>query len=135
MTGASAACKIMVGLCLVCLLLCLASPVSAQPLIPHAFYGSVTIGGEPAPLGTVVSAKVNGADSGSVTTWEQGRYGWGEGVPPEEAKANLLVQGEHISNGDTVEFYVNGVKADQAHTFQSAEETLAEEKAKSGSFL
>jgi len=100
-------------------ILVLAAPVSADiPLIPHAFYGDVTIGGEAAPKFTVVSAMVNGVESGSVTTWEVGRYGWGLGAP-EEGKDNLLVQGEHISSGDEIEFYINGVKADQLSTFQS----------------
>ena len=109
-----------------------ASSVLAAILIPHAFYGDVTIGGEAALLDTLVSAKTYSyvydeeketwewkwVESGSVTTWEEGRYGWGLGVP-EEGKDNLLVQGEYISSGDEIEFYINGVKADQLSTFQS----------------
>ena len=119
MISSNVKCKIMLSLCLVCLLLFLVSPVYAQPLLPHAFYGDVTIGGQPAPLGTVVSAKVDDVESGSVTTWEVGKYGWGTGLPPEESKANLLVQGEHISNGDTIDFFINNVKADQTTEFHS----------------
>ncbi|HUU63117.1 MAG TPA: hypothetical protein VMX96_04260 [Dehalococcoidia bacterium] len=117
--------RIILGLCLSFLLLCFASPVSAQsiPLLPHAFYGNVTIGGEPAPVGTLVSAKVHDIDSGSVTTWDLGSYGWGVGLPPEEAKANLLVQGEDISDGDTIDFYINYERADQDFTFESGEVT------------
>jgi hypothetical protein len=115
--------RIILGLCLSFLLLCFASPVSAQPPIPHAFYGNVTIGGEPAPLGTFISAEVSGVVSGNVTTWEEGSYGWGLGLPPEEAMANLLVQGEHVSNGDTIEFYINYERADQDFTFESGEVT------------
>jgi hypothetical protein len=101
-----------------------AMPVSAQLPLPHSFYGDVTIGGQPAPVGTVVSSRVNGVESGNVTTWEEGRYGWGRpGVPDYDYQANLLVQGEHISSGDTIEFYVDGVKADQIAEFQSGEVT------------
>ena len=115
--------KIMLGLCLAFLLLGFTPSVSAQPLLPHAFYGDITIGGEPAPVGTLVSVKVHDIDSGSVTTWELGSYGWGTGLPPEEAKANLLIQGEHVSNGDTIEFYINYERADQDFTFESGEVT------------
>jgi hypothetical protein len=111
--------RIILGLYLAFLLLYFASPVSAQSRLPHAFYGNVTIGGQPAPLGTFISAEVSGVVSGNVTTWELGNYGWGEGLPPEEAMANLLVQGEHISNGDTIEFYINYKRADQDFTFES----------------
>ena len=106
-------------------ILTLAAPVSAQPIaFPHRFYGDVTIGGEAAPLGTVVSAKVNGVESGNVTTWERGKYGWGyPGVPEYDYQYYLLVQGDHISTNDTIEFFVNGVKADQTSTFQSYAKT------------
>jgi len=100
-------------------ILVLAAPALAQPQLPHAFYGDVTIGGQPAPVDTVVSTKVNGEESGSVTTWEEGGYGWGPGSPPEEYQGNLLVQGDHISSGDTIEFYINGVKADKTWLFES----------------
>jgi hypothetical protein len=98
----------------------LAAPVYAQPVIPHAFYGSVTIGGQP---GTVVSAKVNGVESGNVTTWEEGKYGWGPGLPDEEYQGNLLVQGGQLSGGDTIEFFINNFKADQIAAFHSGEVT------------
>jgi len=115
--------RIILGLGLACLLLCFALPVSAQPPIPHAFYGNVTIGGEQAPVGTFISAEVSGVVSGNVTTWELGSYGWGMGLPTEEAKANLLVQGEHVSNGYNIEFYINNERADQDFTFESGEIT------------
>ena len=113
--------KIIISLFMVCMLLYGVSTVYALPIaLPHQFYGEVTIGGEAAPLGTVVSAKVNGVESGNVTTWEQGKYGWGPvNNPDEEYQSNLFVQGEHISTNDTIEFFVNGVKADQTSNFQS----------------
>lgn len=83
----------------------------------------MTISGKEAPLGTVISAKVNGLESGNVTTWTVGKYGWGKGLPPSANKGNLLVQGEHISGGDTIEFYINGFKADRTTQFQSGELT------------
>ena len=101
------------------------TPAQAQPTaFPHQSYGGVTIGGVAAPLETLISTKVNGIDSGSVTTWEQGKYGWGRaGFPDYNYQTNLLVQGEHISTGDLIEFYINGFKATQTATFQSDEKT------------
>jgi hypothetical protein len=116
------------GIAFIALLLFLSfltAPVSAQPIpFPHQFYGDVAIGGQPAPVGTVVSTKVNGVESGNVTTWELGAYGWGRpGAPEYDYQANLLVQGEHISSGDTIEFYINNFKADQTAAFDSGEIT------------
>jgi hypothetical protein len=117
--------RIILSLFMVCMLLYGVSTVYAQPMaFPHQFYGDVTIGGEAAPLDTVVSAKVNGIESGNVTTWEQGKYGWGRpGAPDYDYQTNLLVQGEDIGNGDLIEFYVNGVKVDQTSSFQSDAKT------------
>jgi len=114
------------GIAIIAILFCIlvsAAPAQAEPPIPHAFYGDVTIGGEAAPLGTVVSAKVNGVESGSVITWEIGEYGWGRGSPDYEYQGNLLVQGEHISSGDLIEFYINNIKADQTAASHSGELT------------
>ena len=96
------------------------TPAQALPLYPHQFYGDVTIDGEAAPLGTLVSVKVNGIESGSVTIWEEGKYGWGRPGPPDyDYQANLLVQGYHVSNGDLIAFYINNVEADQTAIFQT----------------
>jgi len=117
--------RIVLSLFMVCMLLYCVSIVYAQPIaFPHQFYGDVSIGGKAAPPGTLVSAKVNGIESGNVTTWEQGKYGWGlPGAPDYDYQANLLVQGEDVSNGDLIEFYVNGIKVDQTATFQSDAKT------------
>ncbi|MFC2008224.1 hypothetical protein ACFLT0_00845, partial [Chloroflexota bacterium] len=45
------------------------------PAIPHAFYGTLTIDGSSAPVGTVVTAKVGGVECGSITTTVAGQYG------------------------------------------------------------
>jgi len=92
-----------------------ATPVSANgvPALPHAFYGSVTINGESAPVGTVISAGGAGVESGTlqnpVTTTVEGSYGMGGGL-------KLLVQAEA---GSTVTFYVNGISTGQTASFQS----------------
>jgi hypothetical protein len=121
--------RIILGLCLAFLLLCFTSPVSAQPipLLPHAFYGNVTIGGEQAPVGTLIEARgehivspppdpVTGLTGNPVWTTEVGKYGGGDNP--------LAVQGtEELMDGETVEFYINNVKADQNAEFHSGETT------------
>ncbi|MFC2066436.1 CARDB domain-containing protein [Chloroflexota bacterium] len=82
-----------------------AMPVYAQiPPIPHAFYGNVTINGDAAPVGTIVTAEVNGVQclTCSYTVKVAGQYG------DTSESDYLTVQGSH--SGDTVEFFVNGVK-------------------------
>ena len=78
------------------------SPVSAQspPGLPAMFYGTVTISGSSAAVGTVIQAQINSAVQGSFTVATAGSYG------------NMLVS--NGNNGDTVQFYVNGVAAQTA---------------------
>ncbi|MCL0093042.1 hypothetical protein M1N92_05250, partial [Dehalococcoidia bacterium] len=44
------------------------------PAPPHFFYGAVTIGDQPAPEGTVVSARVAGVEVASTTVDAYGEY-------------------------------------------------------------
>ena len=81
------------------------------PSIPHAFYGTLTIGGSNAPVGTVVTAKVGGVQCGSITTTVAGQYG-GSGA----FDAKLTVTGE-IETGATISFFVNGVDTTQTYAF------------------
>lgn len=77
------------------------------PSLPHAFYGSVTIGSSPAPAGTQVDVYVGGSKVASTTTDASGRYGY---------SPTLAVTG---TNGATVEFYIGGSKASPSYTFSS----------------
>jgi hypothetical protein len=81
------------------------------PSIPHAFYGTVTIDGSDASVGTVVMAKVGGVQCGSITTTVAGQYG-GSGAFDEK----LTVTGE-IATGATISFFVNGVDTTQTYAF------------------
>ena len=85
-----------------------AAVVSAEPY-PHAFYGTLTIGGSPAPIGTEVTAVVAGG-SGNITTTEVGKYG-DAGTGPK-----LVVKGD-IEPGALIEFYADGGEADQTANF------------------
>ena len=96
-----------------CLLLALsvAGPVfaDAPPPMPHAFYGTVTINGTPAPAGTEVEARGTGVmpevEGNPIETTVEGQYGSSSPLGPW-----LVVQG-YIDEGTPIEFYVNEVRA------------------------
>ena len=93
----------------------------AQPPIPHAFYGNLTVYGQGgavgAPLGVVVEALVNGCVCGSFTTTEIWKYGGPNALDPK-----LIVQG-YIDDNTLIYFYANGVRADQTWSFKSGDVT------------
>ena len=99
-----------------------AVPVSAdsQPVLPHYFYGTVTIDGNPAPAGTVIEARVPGVINGTfnpITAVEAGQYG---SPNPLVNVPRLLVQGD-IADGAIVEFFVNGIRANETSTWHSSQ--------------
>ncbi|MFB6093305.1 MAG: CARDB domain-containing protein [Haloquadratum sp.] len=80
-----------------------AAQESGPPQTPAAYYGNVTIDGEPAPAGTTIEAVVNGSVVGSITIDEPGRYGG-----PDALDEKLTVGGNTtIENGTPVHFYVD----------------------------
>ncbi len=96
-----------------------ATPVYAVPALPHAFYGSVSINGSPAPPGTSVEARGTGVmtgiqDNPTVTT-VTGVYG-----SSNPFQSRLIVQGE-IEEGATITFYVNGVSTGQTAEWHSGQ--------------
>jgi len=94
-----------VGLLVLLLVSLAAGSLYAQTLPDpgHGFYGTVTVNGQDAPEGTVVSARIDGVQHGSWTVTDPGQYA-------------LIVQGD-ITEGATIDFYVDDQKADQTHTF------------------
>jgi len=111
----------MLGCLLVLVLtLSLATPVMAVPQIPHAFYGSVTVGDEPAPDDIVVSAEINGVEYARTTTLE-GKYGYSPTfkVPGDDPETPEVEGGVE---GDTIEFYIRDVRVD-TYTFTNGEVT------------
>ena len=98
-------------LLILALLLCAIPAYADTPTLPHAFYGTLTIGGSAAPVGTVVTAKVGGVECGSITTTVAGQYG-GSGA----FDAKLAVTGD-IATGATIYFYVGGNEAGETYAF------------------
>lgn len=114
--------KIRHGIVLVLLLGLVASAAAAGdpiPVLPHEFYGGVTIAGSPAPAGTVITATIGGAECGSVQTVEAGRYGY----PDRRLGGRLDVTATADQAGETITFFVNGVAAQETATFASGAAT------------
>ena len=90
--------------------------------IPHAFYGTVEVNGDPAPVGTEVEARgdgvLTGLDGNPVVIIADGKYGNLD--DPFEPK--LFVQG-YIAEGATLTFYVSGVSTGQTAEWHSGEVT------------
>ena len=81
----------------------------------HGFSGTVKVGGVDADIGTVISAQVGGTEYGSCEVTTVGNYG-------------LIVGGkigDKIDEGATIDFYVDGRKADQTHPFHDGWTTIA----------
>lgn len=73
------------------------------PSVPASYYGTVTIDGEPAPAGTVVSAVVDGEVIASIEVEDPGQYG-GATIGDEK----LAVPPPADRDDGTIAFLVNG---------------------------
>lgn len=95
--------KIYISIIITVLILFSAAFVQAQsvPQMPALCYGELTIDGKPAPVGTLVVAKVDGVNRGSLETTKEGAYG-GPGL-----ETKLTVESEG-SQGKYVRFYISG---------------------------
>jgi hypothetical protein len=89
-----------------------ASLASALP--PNQFYGHVTLNGEPAPKGTVITASIDGASNGIITLVSTGEYGYD--------MTYLDVSGDADDDGKIINFTVGGVCAKETAVW-SADET------------
>jgi len=88
---------------------------------PHAFYGTVTINDDPAPVGTQVEARGEGVitriEGNPVVTTEVGQYG-----SADPLGAKMIVWGD-IPDGTTLTFYVNEVSTGQTLPWHSGDVT------------
>ena len=83
------------------------------PAPPQAFYGTVEISGQPARIGTIVEARGTNVKIGMagnpITTTLVGQYGSKDLSYPK-----LTVGGDLLVDGNPIEFYINGFKAECA---------------------
>lgn len=89
--------------------------IAQSPSLPHQFFGSVNYTNGAAPNGLAVEARINGSVVGSSVT-AGGNYGY---------NPNLLfaLDNNGVNAGETVEFYVDGTKANETKTFANGEST------------
>jgi hypothetical protein len=79
------------------------------PPMPHQFYGTVSLDGNPVQQGTLVEAFVDDVKQAETTVDAEGRYGY---------NPIFRVSG---TAGTTVTFHVGGVEADEDATWESGE--------------
>jgi len=94
---------------------------AASPQLPCEFYGTATIQGTPVPVGTVITAYVNGTPQGKITVTEAGKFG-GLGTFDERL---IVMAGENdFANGvPTITFRINEQNADQSAPYQPGAST------------
>jgi PKD repeat protein len=84
-------------------LMVLVGTVLAAPAVPAQYWGTVTINGEPAPTGTLISAWISGTERGNITVVTPGTYGG-----PGQFDNRLLVRADQSEVGRPVTFIVAG---------------------------
>jgi uncharacterized protein (DUF2141 family) len=78
---------------------------------PNEFYGTVTLNGADAPVGTVINAYINGELNGTIEITTAGEYG---GMP--DLDYLKVIGNESEDEGRTITFTVCGAAADQIGT-------------------
>lgn len=86
------------------------------PPVPAAYYGEVTLGDHGAPVGTTITAEIDGEQRGSITVEERGQYGE-SGLEGDK----LSVSGTSEDEGKEVSFFAEGteLQPDPAVTWDS----------------
>ena len=112
---------LLIAIFMISMLTAFVSVQADLPPLPHGFYGDVMIGGVAAPDGTLVEAKIDGVTYLTTTTSE-GKYGYDSNfhVPGDDLTTPEVVEGG--VNGDTVDFYVGGVRTADC-TFEGGQMT------------
>ena len=104
--------RLFLGLVLVATCTVTIAYAQQPPPLPQAFFGSVEVNGQLAPVGAQIEARGTGVKTGilgnPLVTTVAGRYGG-----PTFSEPKLGVQGS-IEDGALIEFYIDGVKAECA---------------------
>lgn len=85
-----------------------------RPPVPAAYYGTVTIDGDPAPEGVEITAELEGETYGPIETDESGAFG-GELVN----QSKLTVDPNSTPDDPTVTFFVDGEEAAETSEWES----------------
>jgi hypothetical protein len=92
-----------------------ATPAVAVPSLPYELYGAITIDNIPAPVGTEVTAKIDGQPVGSIFVKESGFYGGGSGTFDER----LYIQANEEDIGKYITFWVGDRQATKITQMQA----------------
>ncbi|MBI4286150.1 MAG: hypothetical protein HY670_09710 [Chloroflexi bacterium] len=105
------------------MLFAIPAAASAQPpSLPQYFFGTLKIDGADAPVGTTIEARVPGVVPGPLNPFVTTQAGiYGDFSP--SAKGPGLVVGGDIAEGATIEFFINGSKANETAPWQSGQTT------------
>jgi hypothetical protein len=112
MTGKAIMVPVVIVLILATMMSVASSLYAQSPTTPQEFRGNVTVNGSPIPQGSTVSVRAGGIQIAFTPTDSKGRYGY---------SSPLLVS---MTAGTFLEFYVNGVKAQETATFKPGELTI-----------
>ena len=104
---------IVLAIIVICSLTAPVLPVNADITLPEEFYGDIIINGRAASVGTIIVAKIGGAERGSFTTTEVGQYG---GSATFDSR--LVVAGEESEIGETITFWISGARAKQTAVYE-----------------
>ncbi|MDP2950424.1 MAG: hypothetical protein Q8P22_12915, partial [Chloroflexota bacterium] len=84
----------------------IAASVFAQPPLPAAFWGLVTIAGSPAPVDTWVCGYIAGVQKGCIQVTTAGRYGALDVDKPLASERKLAVNGTDADIDRAIRFFV-----------------------------
>jgi PKD repeat protein len=85
------------------------------PALPCEFYGTVTIDGSAAPVGTILVAKIGDSERGKFVLDTAGKYG---GAGTFDSRLKVIAEDSDLAGGSPeITFWINGVKALQTSKF------------------
>ena len=91
----------------------------SNPINPHEFYGPVNLTGNPAPIGTTITATIDGNERGRLVTTVEGYYGDYNWILPRLS----VVAASSSEIGKTILFFVNGIQTNQTAIYASGDTT------------
>ncbi len=102
----------------IALLIVSVSVALAVPPLPSSFYGTAKYSGANVPLGSVVSARINGVQYAQTTVQVyNGDTVYSLDVPGDDDSTTGVKEGG--VPGDTVVFFINGIEADETASWMS----------------
>lgn len=104
------------GLATILLFSLITIALAGAPALPCEFYGKVTIAGSPAPVGTIIVAKVGEQERGQYVLEQEGVYG---GPGTFDKRLKVVAEDADLTAGTPkISFWINGQKAWQETNFQ-----------------